>query len=127
MIRFFDYIFYRIYLAYKQKDDLPGPTASIVISIIQFFTLFSLFALLRLFYDTPLPSKYYVLPLIGGIMIYNWYKYERNLNIEKFDNQWQDEEKSRKKRNGWLIVLYIILSIMFPITIGILKHNLEVM
>lgn len=95
--------------------------------MIQFFTLLSGLAAMRLFIDFAIPQKYFVIPVIVILIGINWMRYERNLNFKSFEKRWGNEKIDRKKVRGWLIVILLILSISFPITIGLLKHNLGIL
>ncbi|ELR73006.1 hypothetical protein C900_00508 [Fulvivirga imtechensis AK7] len=57
----------------------------------------------------------------------NWYKYEKNLDLENFEEKWKDEDPERKVRDEWLIGGYLILSFLIPALHGILEHNLKVL
>ena len=126
MATFFDYIFYRVFKFYQKRDGTPAIYASGVVSVVQFFMLLSGLAGIRLFIDFPIPQKYFVIPIIVILIASNWIKYERNLDIGMFETKWGTEDLNKRKRNGWIIVLLIVFSIMFPILIGVLKHNLGI-
>lgn len=125
MARLFDYIFYRVYKTYQKRDNNPEIYASGILSVIQFFTLLSFLAIIRMVYDFPIPNKYLILPLIVLLIGINWFRYERNLNIEELDSRWKEEDPTQTRKKGWLIILYVVVSILFPIMYGILKHNLN--
>jgi hypothetical protein len=126
MVTFFDYIFYRLFKFYQKRDGTPAIYASGVLSVVQFFILLSGLAAIRLFIDFPIPQKYFIIPIIVILIAINWKKYERNLDIEKFEEKWKAEDVVKRRRNGWLIVALIVISITFPIAIGVLKHNLGI-
>ncbi|WP_040495650.1 hypothetical protein [Fulvivirga imtechensis] len=124
----FDYLFYRIYTFFREKgDNVPETKGTLILSLIQFFTLLDILVLIRLVYPFSLPHKYYVLPLIILIGFMNWYKYEKNLDLENFEEKWKDEDPERKVRDEWLIGGYLILSFLIPALHGILEHNLKVL
>lgn len=124
MNKLFEYIFYRVYKLYQRRDSSPEIYASGVLSVMQFFTLLSLLAIVRMIFDFPIPSKYFIIPVLIALIAINWYKFEYRLDFEKLDNQWGNEDIILKRKRGWLILGYLIFCIVFPITIGILKHNL---
>ena len=113
MVTLFDYIFYRVYKFFQKKDNfIPDTKASATLSLMQFFTLLDILVFVRIMYPFSLPNKMYVLPVIlilGGL---NWYRYERNFNIEELENRWSKEDSARRKKNGWFIVLYLVASFL---------------
>jgi len=125
MINLFDYIFYRVYKFYQKRDGTPAIYASAVLSVMQFFLLLSTLALIRLFIDFPIPQKYFVIPIILLIIGINWFRYERDFDFKKLEVKWGEENSSQRKQRGWLIVVSLISLILFPIMIGVLKHNLN--
>ena len=126
MINLFDYIFYRVYKAYQKRDDTPAIYASAVLSVMQFFSLLSILAIIRLFIDFPIPQKYFILPIILLLIGINWFRYERDFDFKRLEAKWAEENSSQRKQRGWLIVVSLISLILFPILIGVLKHNLGV-
>jgi len=126
MINLFDYIFYRVYKAYQKRDGTPAIYASGVLSVMQFFSLLSMLAIIRLFIDFPIPHKFFILPIILLLIGINWFRYERDFDFKKLEVKWGEENSSQRKGRGWLIVVSLISLILFPILIGVLKHNLGV-
>lgn len=124
MISFFDYIFYRIYKFSKEKGDFaPETNGSLILSLIQFFTVLDIIVFIRLFYQFPLPDKLFVLPVIIGLGVLNWYRYERKIDIEQLACRWKDEEQSKRTRNGWLIGIYLVVALLIPAVYGYLHVN----
>lgn len=124
MINLFDYIFYRVYKFYQKRDGTPAIYASGVLSVMQFFLLLSTLALVRLLVDFPIPQKYFIIPIILLLIGINWFRYEQNFDFKKLDSRWGEEDSNQRKRRGWLLVVSLISLILFPILIGVLKHNL---
>jgi len=127
MMDIFDYIFYRVFKAYQKRDGTREIYASGVLSLIQFCTLLSGLFAIRLFVDFPIPQKLFFIPIIVILIGVNWMRYERNLDFKKFEDRWGNEEFSRRKLRGWLIIIVLIFTISFPILIGVLKHNLGIL
>ncbi|AKQ44910.1 hypothetical protein TH63_03565 [Rufibacter radiotolerans] len=127
MEELFDYIFYRVYKAYQKRDSTPEIYAAGVLSLMQFFFLLCILVFIGLFVEFPIPHKYYALPFIILILGINWFKYERNFNVKELELKWGKEDRSIRKRRGWLLVLCLISLILFPIVIGVLKHNLNLL
>lgn len=123
----FDYIFYRIYNLYKSKgSDIPISSASSLVSLIEFFMLLALFITFDSVFNIENPNKLFLLPVIGGLLGLNWYRYEKNKDVTKFEKKWAKENLKVKRKRGWLIILISILLFLTPILLGILKHNLNV-
>src|SRR5690349_3756822 len=125
MKELFDYVFYRVYSAYKKRDSNPEIYAANTLSLMQFLVLIDLMFLLELFFHFDVPSKFLFIPLLLVIIGINWYMYEQKVDLKKFEAKWSGEEINRRKRNGWLILISVILLVLFPIVIGVLRHNLE--
>jgi hypothetical protein len=126
MIDLFDYIFYRVYKFYQKRDSTPAIYASAVLSLMQFFSLLSILAIVRLFYDFPIPQKYFIIPIILILIGINWFRYERDFDFKKLEGRWREENCRQRRQKGWLIVVSLITIVLFPILIGVLKHNLNV-
>lgn len=77
-----------------------------------------------MFIDFPIPTKSHVLPILLSLLLINWNRYERGFDIQVFKEKWDQEPASRKRRNGILIVLGIVMVILFPIAVGVLKNIL---
>src|SRR5690606_4853360 len=120
-MRLFDYIFYRVYKFYQKRDTTTAIYASGVLSVIQFFLLLSILAIVRLFVDFEIPHRFFVIPIILVILGLNWYKYEKKLDFKKFEIIWSNEQQLKRVRRGWFIVVVLSIVILFPIVIGILK------
>ncbi len=120
----FDYIFYRVYRAYKKRDAAPEIYATNVLSLMQFFAVAAVFIALQLFLDFPFPSTGFFAVIILSLLGINWYLYGFRVDVNKFENRWGTEEVDKRKIRGWLVVVSLIALIMFPIVLGILKHNL---
>lgn len=127
-MKLFDYIFYRVCDYYKQKKDSAAETTgSLIVSLVQFFTLLDTFIIVRIIWEYPIPnsfSKYWFLPLIILLPIINWYKYVKPRNYKKYRKIWKEEKSSQRRKRGVLIISYIIVSILIPVLYGLIWHNL---
>ena len=56
-------------------------------------------------------------------MAYNWYRYERDFNIEKHEERFGTESVSKRRKKGWLIVLWFVVAVLVPVSIGVLRYN----
>jgi uncharacterized membrane protein YhaH (DUF805 family) len=124
MISLFDYIFYRIYKFYiGQGSKLADSFASSLLSVMQCFAIIDIMVIVKIIHDYTFPSKLVFVLLfvvIGGV---NWYRYERKIDIEQLSNQWKDEDQSKRRRNGWLIGLYLVVALLIPAVYGYLHVN----
>ena len=68
-------------------------------------------------------DKFYSLLIILPFMAYNWYRYERDFDIKKYEERWGGEPVEERRKKGWLIVLWFAVAILIPVGIGILRHN----
>jgi hypothetical protein len=127
----YDYIFYRTYSFFQKKnDDISDEKATNLVVTLQCFFVINIFIIVRLIFDFEINKQYYNkwvwgLPLVILIGIYNHRRYKKKFkkdNYSKFHSLWNDEIEYKKKRNGWLIIAYIIISIIIlPVLYVILK------
>lgn len=123
VLSLFEYIHYRVYRFFKEKgDNVPEFKGTLILSLIQFFTLIDIFFIIQLIYRFPIPSKFAFLPLLIGLGVFDWYLYEKNFDAEKVEMKWR-ESKSKREFKGWLIGIYLLISLIFPIILGVLEHN----
>ncbi len=125
IIRFFDYIFYRVYKQYERwREDYPYPFAEGVIVVLQIFIIYSILTVLSFFglfpkkIETP---KYYALFLMVIVYLLNHYRYKKKF-IEIIGTYDKMKDRNRK-RNGILIWMLILLVIIFPVIVGVLRNN----
>ena len=123
-MKIFDYIFYRVYSFYRDKDSNPEIYASGIVTLIQFGLLLTLYLIIGLLIDIyQITNKYYVIPIIIGLIAYNWIKYEQTDKSKIFEELWKNEIRNKKNKRGWLILTIVLFSILTPIIIIVLKHN----
>lgn len=125
MTELFDYVFYRVYTAYKRRDSNPEIYAANTLSLMQFLVVIDLMFIFQLVLKFDVPSKFFFIPLLLVIIGINWYVYEHKVDVKKFEAQWKEEDINKRKCRGWLIVASLILLVLFPILVGVLKHNLR--
>jgi len=123
----FDYSYYRVCDFYnKKKDSSAEMTSSLIISLMQFFTVLDVFILVRFFWAYSIPdnfSKYWFLPLVLLLSAFNWNRYVKYRKFRDFKTVWALETIKEKRRRGWWVMLYMVFSLVFPIFYGILLEN----
>jgi hypothetical protein len=125
MMKLFDYVYYRIYVFFlERKDNIPETTGWMLLSLLHFFSLLTIAAFLTFIVNVDSFNKYYALLVIIPLMAYNWYRYERDFDIKKYESRWGDEPKTERRKKGWLIVVYFAVVVLIPVSIGVLRHNL---
>lgn len=126
-MQIFDYLFYRIYSFYKSKrDSTPIWMATLVLSVMLCFTLLAIATLLSIVLSFQFNNNSKLLmaiPLISFPLII-WKKYSKFDIIQDLISHYKDEKLSRKRVRGWLFILYLILVMLIPISIGYMRHNL---
>jgi hypothetical protein len=123
MIKLFDYSFYRIYEYFKGVGDAaPETKGSLLVALVQFFTILDLMVLVRIVYTYPIPSKYYFLPLLITLGIVNWARYERNLSFRDINAKWNGESEKKRIRNGRALGAYFLFAFTIPLIYGAATH-----
>lgn len=91
ILSLFDYTYYRTYKFFKERgDSISEFSATLVLSLMQFLIVIDIMFIVKMVHDYDFPNKFAFLPLLVVIGIINWYRYERNLDIEKLAYQWKD-------------------------------------
>jgi hypothetical protein len=122
VLSLFDYTYYRTYNFFRERgDNISEFSATLVLSLMQFLIVIDIIFITKMVHDYRIPNKFVFLPLLVVIGIINWYRYERNLDIEKFAYQWKDEDERKKVRNGWFIGLCLLISFLIPASTWILR------
>ena len=112
VLSLFDYTYYRTYKFFKERgDNISEFSATLVLSLMQFLIVIDIMFIVKIVHDYPIPNKFVFLPLLVVIGIINWYRYERNLDIEKLEHQWKGEDE--KKNKEWLVYRFMPTHIIF--------------
>lgn len=126
-MKLFEYIYYRIYALYQKKDSNPEIYATNGIAVLQLSLLFSLYVLISLFIKLPNINNWLAVTLVVAVIALNWRKFGLHFDNRILEDRWSKESITKKKLRGWAILALIIISIFFPIVIGILRHNFGVL
>jgi hypothetical protein len=125
MNKLFDYIFYRTYVFYLNRhDNTPVTYGSIVVSLFQTLGIVDIAIVIQLFVPFETPSKIYWGILMVLALVYNWFKYERNPNLDEMKARWGNEPEKEKSEHGTLLVIALVFLMLLPIIMGVLRHNL---
>jgi polyferredoxin len=108
----FDYIFYRIsriYLKTKIENVYPELGGGAVTSLFQGFNIITILYFLFSIKMTPDLWVYLWIPLV----ILNWIFFFNRKNLKKYHQKWDEEEKSKRKIKGLLIIVYMLATLYF--------------
>lgn len=124
-MKFFDYIYYRLYSTYRKwRDPDPWIYASMLVALMQFLNLLVIYLIVDVLINTSTNLKPVIIVLFVVLIGLNFQRYSKVKPYEKLKGLWKDEQQELKKKKGWFIVLYIILSVLLPIAYGFIMHNL---
>lgn len=120
-----DYVFYRAYHYYKNKEDsTPFFSAVCIVSVLCSFSLLSIFILFAILFhiETPDIAKWQTILFalcILGIITYRYIK----VPITKLNLRWKNEILATKIMRGWLIFFVLIGELLFIIISSYIRHN----
>ena len=121
MLKFFDYIFYRVSAAYYKKgSSTPEITGICTVSIIQYFGIFDFFLLLEIIKREKLVTNKLIL-VIPAIffMVFNYirYIYLDDHSYLVLKKMWENESKKRERSTMVLLVIVFSLILFFGLAI----------
>lgn len=127
-MKIFNYSYYRLCDFYLSKRDSAAEmTSALIVSLIQFFTILDLLIIVRIFWEYPIPnnfSKYWFLPLIIILPFINWNIYVKHRKYREYRKLWSEESGKQRRKNGFFIVLYIMISMLIPVLYGLIRYNI---
>ena len=114
MLRYYQYLFYRIYSYFIRKVKFVMPVeAETAIVLISFLELFNILVLLKILREEKMSVFVFFLILIL-LHILNYILFIKNNKHWVIEKKFENEKPGTKKIiKGWIIVSYIILSIYF--------------
>jgi hypothetical protein len=114
---FFDYTWYRIYAYYRSRNDgVEVLTASLISSLAQASILMSIWFPLHYFYYPSMGiNKILTLSITFAFVFFNIIRYNKS-RISKLDDTWKNEAVARKRKKGYFVMLYLILSLALMVT-----------
>ena len=117
MIRAYKYVFYKLCLFERMIfDPVPGLTAFGFLLVLQFFNLFSLYLVLRRFFEFSLPFRWSASNFACAIALFAVPQYFLLLHGDRFKRVVQEfgHEGERQNVIGGLIVgAYVVFSFVF--------------
>jgi hypothetical protein len=128
LMNWFDYVYYRVYVAYAKKDPDPGIYAPAIVTLCQFLNFFIIDTICEYFTHTYMAAqlgKPILLVLLFALLGLNHRRYGRyGQSYPKFHAIWKDEPKDVRHKRGWWVMIYILASVLFPIVYGFIRHNI---
>ena len=125
-MKLFDYFFYRTYCFYKKKKDaIPIWSGCGVLTVLTVLSLFSFVIFISISFKIDIYLNKIVLLCISILSLFLfWRRYGKIDYVKELEQRYKDEEVGIKRLRGWLFVLYLILVLLIPISIGYMRHNL---
>lgn len=127
MWKFFDYHYYRVAKFYFKRDGVTAITALISVSSIQVWIILNVLLFLEGLYPSAVDnfkySRVIYFSVVIGVILYNKIRY-KNKYLE-YRNRWNDESKGRKKINGIIIILTILISWCLIFINGFIFHRFK--
>lgn len=118
MIKLFDYIFYRWFRLYAKNDEDPKMSASVILSAYQLLTIINIVLFGSVFLGFEYPGEGYIYILIVLFYVINYFRYERNFDVSKLDEQWGSEPKNKKRLHMVLMIAYLVITFVTPWVYG---------
>jgi hypothetical protein len=115
-----EYIYFRMYkYYYKWDNEFAGISTLISYAFVLFLTFFYPTVYVMLKYKLLMRSDLRPLiwtgtfTLLGLLLLFTYIKFFKR--YKQFSNKWLNEEKTSKKLKGWVVFLYILLLVFFPL------------
>ena len=121
----FDYMYYRIARWYEEKgDSIYQQTGILLLIVFQCFTIMSLGVIISFIVNISFNVEVKLIALFGLIVIaaFNFKRYTEKYHVE-LKKKWDNTVVGNSTKKGWFIVYSLVGVVLFPIFIGILRHN----
>lgn len=135
-MRIYNYLFYRVAGYYLNRwEDVRGPIYGItLVTLMQLFHLWITLIIVSLFsyqVNYYLFEKWESKTFLYSWVLYpclvaysiNMLKYLKFTKYEYYKEKWIDESKVLRKKRGWLIVLFILLTFLITILLAIYRKS----
>lgn len=126
-MKILDYLFYRTYSFYKKKrDSTPILMGSLVLMVLTFATLLSVSSIIEIAFKLPelKVEKYIIVVVLLGMLYSVYRRYGTKQVVEDLVAHYKEEPLKMKRLRGWCFILYLIIVMLIPISIGYMRHNL---
>ncbi len=126
---FFDSIFYRMTKAYMKWDGKDGSTSWVGFSMIVFFVaIFIVLSLLILFAGRDTLKVYSdILKFVGVgffVIVLIYFRRRYKGKYDDFHERWKDEPKFKKRLNGVLVILSLLIPVLLLISLSFLPDRI---
>lgn len=129
MFRIFDYLYYRIYNFFENKNDTPQAYAVSIVSLLQFLIIIDILLaseILAHFFKgivffTGEVQKIWFLPVMVAVYIFNEIRYKKFAPVHELKNRWDGEPKAQRTREFWRNVSMFTLTIGLAIILSLLR------
>ncbi len=124
-MKWYQYIFYRIFLFYRKNhdEDESSISAMLFISIIMFLNIITIggmlhgFKILPVFFNLPVQGVLFMV----GLFVLNYFLFLYKKKYLVFVQAYNQNTSSNKKIQGWLVVSYIVISFALLILMAFFK------
>jgi hypothetical protein len=119
-MKFFDYIFYRVCLAYSNTKDSPEFTAVCTVAATQCFAFLDFFMLVAMFkQDKSVLNLPIVIVVAISLLVFNYIRYihRANVNYATLKERWKNESKKFEKGIAVLVFIIVSTGIFFGLAI----------
>lgn len=125
-MKIFDYIFYRVYSFYKRKGDRnPVLMGVIVLSLLIGLSLLTINTLISIGFKTQVYfSKVILLCIFIFFLLLFGKRYKDNSILTSVKEEFKNENINLKRKHDLYIIVYFLIAMLIPMTVGFLRHNL---
>jgi hypothetical protein len=126
LMTWFDYVYYRICFAYeKRREPDPWVHATSILTLSQGFNVLFIIAIIDEFvsFNIIKGGKFAFLIFMLTLWQLNFWRHKK-ISYTILKNRWKDEPKKRRRKRGWLVFLYTIMSFLSIVGYGFIKHNI---
>jgi len=124
-MKWIQYVFYRIFFLYRKRHD-ESESAIIAMIFVSLFLFMNIFVIGAILYKFNLLPVFFSLPVQGsmfilGLFMVNYFLILYRKKYLIFVLRFEKESISKRKINGWLVVVYIFISTILLYLIPLIK------
>ncbi|TKG87905.1 hypothetical protein EYV94_27825 [Puteibacter caeruleilacunae] len=126
ILKFFDYVYYRIYSAYTDWDNNPEIYAISLVALMQLFN-FGIVVLMTFTFlnKEPEVSKHILYASYIVFLIPNYIRYKRFKSYKQMDKRWGNAPKKKKILGGIAVLFYLIMSLVLLFVTGYIYRKIK--